>query len=317
MQGLEVQPTDGLTELILELSYNCDLACVMCGFGGKRVSPERFMTEDTLRRVLDSVGLPPRSIRLNGRGESTLHPEFVRMLGLVRARFPTARVNLFSHMSWDKPRLLDALIENHVQLFISMDSPDPDRLQRIRRRCRPEKLMLNLERLRGHQPRPFLIFTLQEENFDDVVPMARFAAERDLHLLINAVRRDHGIEPFQAMVASRVDELRTAFEAALDAHRGRESTCHVPDRVQGVAILPNRAVATYGGRQHCPAIERELCVLFDGTVTPCNMFNPFVYGNILERSLMEIRTGPEFLWFRANHKAHPYCTNCACLGGTA
>ena len=67
----------------------------------------------------------------------------------------------------------------------------------------------------------------------------------------------------------------------------------------------------------CPAIERELCVLHDGTVTPCNMFNPYEYGSILEDSVEELRAGESFRWFQSNHKSHYYCRNCACLGGTA
>lgn len=317
MQGAQVQPVRPLRELILELSYNCDLACIMCGFGGKRVDQSRFMTEVTLGRALDAVSVPPQAIRLNGRGEGTLHPNFERMLQLVRSRFPTSQINLFSHMSWDRPAVMDALLRNAVQLFVSMDSPDPQRLESIRRRARFEKIVANLDRLRAHVPRPFVIFTLQEENFGDVAAMAEFAARGNLHLLVNTVRRDEGIEPFRAMVAARVDELRVAFSRAAEAFRGKSVTCHLPDRVQDTVISAEGAVQTYGGIDRCPAIEQELCVLYDGTATPCNMFNPYEYGSILQRSLAELREGGAFTWFRDNHKRHPYCSNCACLGGTA
>ncbi len=312
-----MQPVTPLSELILELSYNCDLACIMCGFGGKRVDQGKFMTEATLLRALDAVGVPPRAIRLNGRGEGTLHPRFARMLELVRGRFPTSQINLFSHMSWERPGVMEALMQNAVQLFVSMDSPDPGRLEAIRRRARFEKIVANLDRLRDHRPRPFVIFTLQEENFADVAAMAEFAAGRNLHLLVNTVRRDEGIAPFRDMVAARADELRAAFARAAEAFRGKDVTCHLPDRVQGTILAAESSVQTYGGRERCPAIEQELCVLYDGTVTPCNMFNPYEYGSILQHSLAELRGGERFRWFRDNHKQHPYCSNCACLGGTA
>lgn len=311
-----MQSVTGLNELILELSYNCDLACVMCGFGEKDVEPSRFMSAETVARVLDAVDPPPRVVRLNGRGESTIHPMFVEILRQVRARCPQAQINLFSHLSWSRPGVMDALIDCGVQLFISMDSPDPGRLAAIRRRSRYEKIVANIDRLASHAPRPFLIFTLQEENFDDVVPMARFAVAREMHLLVNTVRRDEGIEPFQAMVRARADDLRAAFRDVADMYRGRPVGCYLPDRVQGVTITSNGTQATYGGRARCPAIDRELCVLFDGTVTPCNMFNPYAYGNILQTPLAQIRDGVRFRWFSENHKQHPYCANCACLGGT-
>jgi hypothetical protein len=68
-----------LKELILELSHNCNLACVMCGFGGQPVRRERFMSQDMLDRILSQVPAAPQAIRLSGRGESTIHPEFVAM----------------------------------------------------------------------------------------------------------------------------------------------------------------------------------------------------------------------------------------------
>jgi len=312
-----MQPVTALNELILELSYNCDLACVMCGFGGKEIEPTRFMAAETATHILDAVDPPPRVIRLNGRGESTIHPRFVEILRYVRRRFPDAQINLFSHLSWSRPGVMDALIECGVQLFISMDSPDPGRLAAIRRRSRYDKILANIDRVASHTPRPFLIFTLQEENFDDVVPMAQFAVERGLHLLVNAVRRDEGIETFQELVRARADDLRRAFREVIELYRGRSVACYLPDHIQGVVIATSGTQATYGGRTRCPAIDREMCVLFDGTVTPCNMFNPYSYGNILQTPLAQIRDGERFRWFSENHKQHPYCSNCACLGGTA
>ena len=312
-----MQSVTGLNELILELSHNCDLACVMCGFGGGRVLPERFMTLETVERVLDAVVPAPKVVRLNGRGESTIHPKFVEMLDVVRMRCPQAQINLFSHLSMTPRRVIDALVANQVQMFVSMDSPFPERFAAIRKRGKYASVVANLTRLQSCPRRPFVIFTLQEANFDDVVPMARFCLERGLHLLVNAVRRDEGIEPFQQLVLERSSDLQRAFREVGELYRGQEVRCFLPDRVQGVTILAAGTQATYGGRQRCPAIDKELCVLFDGTVTPCNMFNPYVYGNILEESLASIRDGERFRWFSENHKSHSYCSNCACLGGTA
>jgi len=42
----------------------------------------------------------------------------------------------------------------------------------------------------------------------------------------------------------------------------------------------NKFTKTHGFLNHCPALDSELCILYNGDVTPCNMFNPYVYGNI-------------------------------------
>ncbi|MDW8086353.1 MAG: SPASM domain-containing protein, partial [Ignisphaera sp.] len=54
-----------------------------------------------------------------------------------------------------------------------------------------------------------------------------------------------------------------------------------------------------------------LCILYDGTVTPCNMFNPYPYGNIKSQSLEQIWNGDRRLAFIDNHKYDTYCRNCA------
>lgn len=306
-----------LKELILELSYNCNLACIMCGFGGHPVRSDRFMSKETLTRALDAVHLPPETIRLNGRGESTIHPDFIQLLGYVATRFPQSRINLFSHLSTASEAVMSALLEHRVQLFISFDSPDPGRFVSIRVRSNFNRILANLDRLADSEPRPFLIFTLQEVNFDDVAPMARFAAERRMHLLVNTVRRDQGIEPFREMVQQRADYLRSAFEEAKAVFSGTGLRCILPDQVQGIHLGSSVAQTTYGSRNSCPAIESELCVLYDGTATPCNMFNPYVYGSLVHENLVSLRSGDKFRWFKENHKEHYYCSNCACLGETS
>jgi hypothetical protein len=80
----------------------------------------------------------------------------------------------------------------------------------------------------------------------------------------------------------------------------------------GVVIFENEA-ATCGTTSECPNIRTELCILYNGDVTPCNMFNPYVYGNINDNELDEILKGDKFNWFLKNHKSYYYCNNCACL----
>jgi MoaA/NifB/PqqE/SkfB family radical SAM enzyme len=306
-----------LNELIIELSRNCNLACTMCGFGGQATRPEWFMPLEDLARVLDAVQPTPAVIRLNGRGESTIHPHFVQALQLVRSEAPGARINLFSNMAAVKPEALRALMDCDAQLFVSVDSPDPARARAIRRGSDLHRVAANIERLASHDPRPFVIFTLQEANFEDVLPMAHWALERRLQLLVNVLRRDEGIEPFRAMVSQRAAELRDWFRTVAALYADTGLACLLPDRVQGVDMGGAGTAATHGGMDRCPALDRELCVLHDGTVTPCNMFEPTALGNLFTQSLDELREGPAAARFRATHHRNPYCADCACLGGTA
>jgi len=305
-----------LKELILELSHNCNLACVMCGFGGQQVQRERFMSKDMLERVLTQITAAPQAIRLNGRGESTIHPEFVAMADQVHATFPDATLNLFTNLSISRPAVIDTLLRHDMQLFVSLDSTDAVELEAIRRGCRQSVILANLDRLAGLGRRPFIVFTMQEANLHRIEEMARFARMRSFHLLLNTIRRDEGIEPFVELVANRADGLRDTFAAIRALYDGSGLICLLPDQIHGVQMVDGTA-PTCGSLATCPAIDQELCIQANGDVTPCNMFNPFIFGNVGTTPLAEILAGPERAWFRAHHKEHYYCSNCACMGGTA
>jgi len=87
-----------------------------------------------------------------------------------------------------------------------------------------------------------------------------------------------------------------------------------PDQLAGIQLKVTKPTQTHGTMQNCPALEKELCIFYDGTTTPCNMFNPYVYGNIFKQTLEEIWQSPERNKFLTSHKSHYYCQNCANLG---
>ena len=316
MQGVEVQSVIELNELIFELSYNCNFACEMCGFGGRVVNDEYFMSLARLKQIAAGLRVKPKAVRLNGRGESTIHSEFIEIMRYVRGQYPHSLINLFTNLSADS-MVIDEIVRARVQLFISMDSPDMGRLKSIRRGLVEKTFLRNIEKLATAVVRPFIIFTLQELNFEDIVPIAQFAAEHNFHLLINTVRRDKGIESFQQLVRDRRDFLSEQFAEAEQIFINSELMFLAPDQVQGVKVREPKDTVSYGSLKQCPAIDGEVCILYDGTVTPCNMFNPYSYGNIREKSLIELRNSEEFRWFRKNHRQLDYCRNCACLGGTS
>lgn len=157
---------------------------------------------------------------------------------------------------------------------------------------------------------------MQEANLHRIWEKARFARERSFHLLLNTIRRDEGIEPFVEMVTSQAATLRDTFAAIRALYEGSGLACLLPDQIHGIPMADGTA-PTCGSQAACPALEQEICILVNGDVTPCNMFNPFVFGNVGDTPLAEILAGPERAWFRTHHKRHYYCANCACMGGTA
>jgi len=303
-------------EVIIELSYNCNLSCAMCGFG-KHVNPfhkNKFLSFDIYKKILSQIGGISKTVRLNGRGESTIHPDFKEIMDYTKAEFPDLNINLFSNMSFRNHKIQRSLIENDVQLFISMDSPYENKLVEIRNGARYEYILHNIEELKSLKKRPFIIFTIQEENISQIYDIAEFSYKNNCHILFNTIRRDEGIERFISLVNEHKSLIISQFEHVSELYRKSNLQFHFPDQLAGIQLKTEYANQTHGSMKNCPILDKELCILYDGTVTPCNMFNPYVYGNILEQSLAEIWEGQKRLDFLTSHKYHYYCNNCANLG---
>jgi len=308
--------TSKFEEIIVELSYNCNLSCTMCGFG-KDVNPfskNKFLSFENYKTILSQVGSITKTIRLNGRGESTIHPDFIEILNYTKNAYPELNINLFSNFSFSNKRILDALIKNRVQLFISMDSPNETELVKIRKGARFNYIEQNIKSLHELPNRPFIIFTIQEENIHRIYDIAHFAFENNCSMLYNTIRRDEGIETFVAAVNQNLNSIAEQFEKVNQLFSNTGLQCLYPDQLAGIEIQVNKKTQTHGTMNSCPALEKELCILYDGTTTPCNMFNPYVYGNIFSQSLAEIWNSVARLGFLTSHKNYYYCKNCANLG---
>lgn len=303
-------------EIIVELSYNCNLSCSMCGFG-KAVNPyskSKFLTFENYKNILHQIGDKTKTIRLNGRGESTIHPDFIEILNYTKEQYPNVNINLFSNFSFNNKRILDALINNRVQLFISMDSSEAEELTAIRKGAKFQFIEENIKRLSELPNRPFIIFTIQEINIHRIYDIAKFAYENNCQILYNTIRRDEGIETFVELVNQQTQNISEQFQKVTELYANSTLQCLYPDQLAGIQLKVAQPTQTHGTMQSCPALNKELCIFYDGSTTPCNMFNPYVYGNIFKQSLNEIWSSPERLEFLTSHKNHYYCQNCANLG---
>ena len=303
------------SELILELSHNCNLSCIMCGFVKERNQPGYFMTETTLDQILNAFEVPPKTVRLNGRGESTIHPHFPPFLKKIRARWPDAALHLFTNLNIKDTSRVELLIAHQVQLFISIDSPDPEELALIRKGARWSYIEANLTMLRSQQPRPYFVFTVQPENMHQIFAIAELAEKFHVGLIYNVVRSD--VRDFRLLnrVVTELPSIRESFAKAVVLLKLNGLPCLVPDQIQGVSLDLAATTKSNGSRSICPALLREACVQYDGAVTPCTMFHPKRLGHIRDGNISEVLASPVAQEFRVTHRQDPYCKNCAWLGG--
>jgi MoaA/NifB/PqqE/SkfB family radical SAM enzyme len=287
----------------------------MCGFG-KTDNPfnkDKFMPIDKYKTILSQIGNQTTAIRLNGRGESTIHPHFVEMLEYTKQQFPQVDINLFSNFSFNNNKVISALAKNKVQLFISMDSPIDKELKAIRTGANFSFINRNIKTLKDFLNRPFIIFTIQEKNINRITDIAKYAFENNCHIIYNTIRMDTGIETFISAVKNNYYTIIEQFEAVDELYKNSNLQCLYPDQLAGVELKNPKTTQTHGTMQNCPALNNELCILYDGTVTPCNMFNPYIYGNIFKQSLNEIWNDKKRNDFLKSYKDYYYCKNCANL----
>ena len=296
-------------EVIIEVSQNCNLECIMCGFGKMNNSKEKFMSIERFKDVYDSIKGRTESIRINGRGESTIHPEFKEIVEYIGKE---KEIILFTNGNYSNKVINELFNKYNFQLYFSMDSVNDAKLENIRKGVSADRLKHNIRAVEKLNKRPFITFTIQEENIDEIIDIAEYALSLNCHLIYNVVRRDEGIEPFVKLVDEKRDELISSFMIVKDMYANSALNCYIPDQMAGVIIFENSS-DTCGTTTECPNIKSELCILYNGDVTPCNMFNPYNYGNIDNNELDEILKGDKFDWFLKNHKNYYYCNNCACL----
>ena len=299
-----------LDELIIELSQNCNLNCIMCGFGSIKNKPEKFMDFELFKSIYDTIGKHSKKIRLNGRGESTIYPNIKQAIDYIGN---STRISLFSNGNYIDNDLNDLFIKYDIELYFSMDSTDINQLEHIRRGINFNNLDKNINAMFNKFSRPFIVFTLQEVNIDQIVPIAEYAINKRCSLIYNVIRRDEGIEKFVNIIKENEPRIKKDFALVSKNYDNLEINVFIPNQIAGIKFLEGEHNFTCGSLEKCSRIDKELCVLYNGDVTPCNMFNPFVYGNIINDSIYNILSDKESTWFKENHKKYYYCKNCACI----
>lgn len=324
----------GPTRLVLELSRQCNLDCVMCGYRRSIPRPAgqpAFMASPVLDQVLQetSLGRALTEVRLNGRGESTLHPDFPRLVEHVARTYPRAHLTLFTNLMFPDDALLDQFRAQGVSTFVSVDGGRADTYETIRRGGRWATLVRRLDHLDriGHAGLTHLVFTLQPRNFGELAEAGELAARYGCGFILNVVRSDAAAfrREFKKLLARRWAELEDELAALHGLIPGGRLL--VPDQIWGRPVAARWATAESCGRlPRCPNATGEMMVATDGRVYPCNMFHPHEIGRLeipgtparagAAASLLAIWRGPRRQRFLRNHKTTPYCQNCEYMVST-
>jgi MoaA/NifB/PqqE/SkfB family radical SAM enzyme len=336
-------------QLYVEVASRCNLNCIMCrDQDGSVMVPQKagsaagFMEFDlfkTLRPLLESV----YTVNLFGWGEPMMHREFIRFIEFTRDCSKDCRINFNTNgtlLSAEKAaRLVDLDV---TRVCFSIDSPDPETFEKIRRGAKFHRIITNIERLRmlrdgrlasGQGSRLVLAMeqVVMQPNVGQLTETVLLASR----LGIGEIYLEQLYGPFPDLIienlAPHLDSYRAARAASLEFHvaligpmvrkfealleQGRESRAGTPDPLPPA---PADRRPSHLPAARCPEPWQTIFVDRTGNVIPC-CFQQFCksLGCIPEMTPGEVWLGEGYKTLRrgvVNEPYYPGCENCIAAG---
>ena len=357
---------DDLRKVYVEPTNACNLSCTTC-VRHAWDEPEGFMEWVTFEAVVDGLAdaagkdgftgdgeggaaAGPHAagtIAFMGLGEPLLHPRFLDMVRLAKARGLRAEVTT-NALLLDDEMAAGLLRAGLDQLVVSIDGASAEAFGRVRSGASLDKVVENVRRLhdgRGPNYGPGMSigieFVAMRSNVGELPGLNRLAAEMGATFII--------VSNVLAYTPELQDE--TLYDHRVTASEGGETTAaprwQLPtfDWDEEVGAALGRALARSGPVDfaagggaggasgvtgHCPFVEARACaVAWHGGVSPCppllHTYTCFVrgrekrmmrweVGRLPDEALAAIWAQPAYAAFRERVRRFdfPPCTDCGC-----
>jgi radical SAM protein with 4Fe4S-binding SPASM domain len=299
-------------KVIVELTASCNLDCIMCGIGRNGFQPTRTMPLSRFREVAGRLFPGASVVRLSGLGESTIIPGFRDYLdGLEEYG---CRYELVTNLTRSDDALWEDLIGRRFLLLVSCDAGSPRVYEAIRRLARWDVFLHNLRLVAGasaaagRRADVQCIFTLQQNNIDEIPGTVRLMAQVGAGgVVVNVVKEDRD----SSWLLSQRRRIIDRFMEAADLAELGGLSLKLPDHLGTGEVT--EVSATPSSWMRCDIPHQEVVVRYDGDLTPCNMMNPYLYGNLFQTDFVELWNGPAARLFRSSVNGparHSYCRSC-------
>jgi radical SAM protein with 4Fe4S-binding SPASM domain len=300
---------------IVELLNSCNLDCPMCRVGRYGVDFKRSMSVAAFRNILSELSTL-QTVRLNGLGESTLLPDFDHYIDALSERgiFIELITNGFGQIT-SYHRILDA----GGSVFVSWDAAEQMTFEQLRRpakwkeSCESLLKMVRHRRANGATGSVSILFTLQRANVGQLERLVGHCARWGVgRVIVNVVKLENSY-----WTADQLSEITNDFNAAQRLASMMGIQLSVPDEINGYPLGVDGALRTCS--QDCFMPWQEVVIRWNGDVQVCNMFNPYIYGNIFLNSFYNIWNNRFANLFRDRIKSpdkHPYCRGCVYFDDT-
>lgn len=274
-------PNDPL-HIDVELTSVCNLRCTFCPQSDdkKKFRPGHMELGMFKMIVSEATAMKIDSIKLNLRGESTLHPEFAAMCAAVQGRFTDIRLNTNGNY---KRKLNSVIAKTFTEVCFSIDALESDTYRQIR-------VGGNLNVV-----------------YNNIMELANLMDLKHQTLKLSFVKtkkNQHELKEFISFWKYKIPRIKFFIRDV--AERTEES------KADNTKPLSKK-------RKNCLMPIRRLTVTWDGNVHPCCVAtwnNDLVLGNINSKSLKEIWTSRRIATLRkvldsgAAYKMIGACSHC-------
>ena len=297
-------------KILLELTNNCNLNCIMCGIGKNGYDPSKNLSLDLLYSLSEQIFPEADLIRLNGLGESTILPNFLEYLSIINES--AAQLEIVTNLTHSNNKVWQQLIKHNTNFLISCDSSSAVLFESIRRGANFKNFISNLRYIGKNISDPLqgqIIFTLMECNISEISNVVKLAANMGLGgVIVNVVKMDSNENNW---MIQNYEKILKEFQKANQLAESNKLKLKLPDHIAHLPI--NKNISTPSCQFHCNNPWEEVYIRYNGDLTVCNMLNPYIYGNCQNHSFEKIWNGLNAELFRnfVNTKCrHYYCKDC-------
>lgn len=318
---ITIRETNTIHKVYLELSSECNFDCEMC-FRQSFAADAGTMSADLLHKVYTELETLPqlREVVLGGLGEPLLHTNIQECITFLKQR--DVGVTITTNGALIEP-LVDFFVEQEVdKIVISFETGDIGHSNEGDVFDILEKIFVSKEKFHKFKPAVHIFMVVTRENIQDLSRISgriRHSRLREVILsnLLPATP-EHGklvLYPFPE------PEVVTAFKT------------HLLQKILLDNVLCSTPQFEVRTERSCDFIEnRALVIRWDGEVAPCYRFlhsrneivldntkviTPCLFGNIRERSLLNIWNDRKYCWFRftVHNSLYPSCIDCPLRDG--
>lgn len=293
---------------IIEIINSCNLDCPMCRVGQYGLNQNRIMSLGEFMKIISQIdGL--KTVRLNGLGESTIAPNFDKYLDYLIEK--GLNIELITNGS-GKLENYKKILNNSGFVIISWDAAEKEIFEKLRRPAKWETFVKKIKDLTSDSSdselrKIALLFTLQESNMNQLSKLVLKCKEWNIvNIIVNVIKDNEN-----GWIEDKIDDIESEFILANKLAIENGVSLFLPSQVLGHKIIIDGAFST--NSEKCEMSWKEVVIRWNGDVQVCNMFNPYVYGNIYLNSFNDVWNNLFANLFRKminTNKKHPYCVNC-------